>query len=126
MYKKVLGVIACLFVAVCLMSCEEDELGYSSSNKYNVIGVWSGHYYMPTGTRVNGEYVFNYDGTGTYERWWKTTYAYAQFVWTIKGNTIQCEGVYSDSEEVRAWKRNITLDSDGNSFYDGGITYSKN
>ena len=122
-YHSIILLVFALSSIFVFSSCEEDDL--DSGSKYDIVGVWSGHYYMPTGTRVDGQYQFKSDHTGTYERSWKSNYSYASFAWTIKGGTIRCEGAVADSDGAREWKRTITLDNNGTSFYDGGITYSK-
>lgn len=105
-------------------SCEKDDEGNES--QYNIVGVWTGHYYMPTGTRVDGTFCFNTDHTGTYERGFRSSYSFASFVWTIKGQEIHLVGKYADYDgSVIDFNRTIKLENGGTSFEYGAITFTK-
>lgn len=118
----ILVAINTLFI---FQSCSDDS---DSVDNSNVVGVWTGCYYMPTGRRVDGTFTFLPDGTGSYERVWGNFYGYAAFTYTTTSKSIHCKGSYAENSGyiVEDWDRTFDLKADGTEFEYGSIVYHKN
>lgn len=125
---KIKNLVILILVAIntlfLFQSCGDDS---DSVDNGNVVGVWTGCYYMPTGRRVDGTFTFLPDGTGSYERVWGDFYGYAAFTYKSTSTSVHCKGSYAENSGyfVEDWDRTIEFTDGGTKFEYGGIVYQK-
>lgn len=110
-FLPIILVLISLCFSIFLASCDTDD-------DEQVVGSWYGTraYYNPVGG-TKYQYltvIFEANGTGSLEYETPSSYSYAKFKYSVKNNTITCNGAYANTDGDVETDFHMTLRIEGN------------